>query len=48
VNKKGLSEIAAETKDLAARAKENKLTAEDLQRGTFSLSNLSKFGLNNL
>lgn len=48
VNTKGLNDIARETQDLIARAKENKLTAEDLQRGTFSLTNLSKFGLNNI
>lgn len=47
MNSKGLNEIAAETKDLIARAKENKLTDNDLQAGTFSLTSLSQFGLSN-
>jgi pyruvate dehydrogenase E2 component (dihydrolipoamide acetyltransferase) len=44
---KGLEEISSEVKDLAARAKENKLTLNDLNGGTFTLSNLGMFGVHN-
>jgi pyruvate dehydrogenase E2 component (dihydrolipoamide acetyltransferase) len=44
---KGLEEIAAEVKDLAARAKEGKLKPEEMSGGTFTLSNLGMFGVNN-
>jgi pyruvate dehydrogenase E2 component (dihydrolipoamide acetyltransferase) len=37
---KGLEEIAAEVKDIAARARENKLKPEELSGGTFTISNL--------
>ena len=43
--KKGLATISAEMKDLATRAKENKLKPEEFQGGTFSLSNLGMFGV---
>jgi pyruvate dehydrogenase E2 component (dihydrolipoamide acetyltransferase) len=43
--KKGLAVISAEMKDLATRAKENKLKPEEFQGGTFSLSNLGMFGV---
>ncbi len=42
---KGLAKIAAETKDLAARARDGKLVPEEYQGGTFSVSNLGMFGI---
>jgi len=42
---KSLSEIAVETKDLAARARSMKLKPEEFQGGTFSVSNLGMFGI---
>jgi pyruvate dehydrogenase E2 component (dihydrolipoyllysine-residue acetyltransferase) len=42
---KSLSTISAEMKDLAARARENKLKPEEYQGGTFSVSNLGMFGI---
>ncbi|MFN8722674.1 MAG: pyruvate dehydrogenase complex dihydrolipoamide acetyltransferase, partial [Rhodospirillales bacterium] len=42
---KGLSQISAEMKDLAARAREGKLKPEEFQGGTFSVSNLGRFGI---
>jgi pyruvate dehydrogenase E2 component (dihydrolipoamide acetyltransferase) len=39
-DQKSLRQIAAETKDLAARARERKLTPEEYTGGTFSVSNL--------
>jgi pyruvate dehydrogenase E2 component (dihydrolipoyllysine-residue acetyltransferase) len=42
---KTLSAISAEMKDLAARARENKLKPEEYQGGTFSVSNLGMFGI---
>jgi pyruvate dehydrogenase E2 component (dihydrolipoamide acetyltransferase) len=42
---KGLQQIAAETKDLAARARSGKLKLEEFQGGTFSISNLGMFGI---
>lgn len=42
---KGLASIAAETKDLATRARDGKLAPEDYQGGTFSVSNLGMFGI---
>lgn len=44
---KGLAQIAAEMKDLAARAREKKLKPQDYLGGTFSLSNLGMFGVKN-
>jgi pyruvate dehydrogenase E2 component (dihydrolipoamide acetyltransferase) len=44
---KGLEEIAAEIKDIAARARENKLKPDELSGGTFTLSNLGMFGVHN-
>jgi pyruvate dehydrogenase E2 component (dihydrolipoamide acetyltransferase) len=40
-----LAQISSEMKDLAARAKENKLKPEEFQGGTFSISNLGMFGI---
>lgn len=46
-NLKGLEEIAAEIKDLAARARENKLKPDEISGGTFTISNLGMFGVHN-
>lgn len=45
VDKKGLFQIAAETRELAQKARENKLSADDLSGGTFTVSNLGMFGV---
>jgi pyruvate dehydrogenase E2 component (dihydrolipoamide acetyltransferase) len=42
---KGLAQIAAEMKDLAARARAGKLAPEEYQGGSFSISNLGMFGI---
>lgn len=42
---KTLSQIAAESKDLATRARERKLKPQEFQGGTFSVSNLGMFGI---
>jgi len=42
---KGLAQIAAETKDLAARAKTGKLKLDEFQGGGFTISNLGMFGV---
>lgn len=42
---KGLSTISGEMKDLATRARDNKLKPEEFQGGTFSISNLGMFGI---
>lgn len=42
---KGLREISAEVKELAGRAREGKLKPEEFQGGTFSVSNLGMFGI---
>ena len=44
-DQKGLAQISAEMKDLAARAKANKLKLEEFQGGTFSISNLGMYGV---
>jgi pyruvate dehydrogenase E2 component (dihydrolipoamide acetyltransferase) len=44
-DQKGLAQIAAETKDLAARARAGKLKLEEFQGGTFSVSNLGMYGV---
>lgn len=44
-NTKGLVQIANEMKDLAARARANKLALNEFQGGTFSISNLGMFGI---
>jgi pyruvate dehydrogenase E2 component (dihydrolipoamide acetyltransferase) len=46
-NLKGLEQIALEVKDIAGRARENKLKPEELSGGTFTVSNLGMFGVNN-
>jgi len=42
---KGLIQISNEMRDLARRAKENKLKPEEFQGGTFSISNLGMYGI---
>ena len=42
---KGLATISAEVKDLATRARERKLTPEEYQGGSFTVSNLGMFGI---
>lgn len=44
---KGLSAISADVKDLATRARHNKLAPHEYQGGTFTISNLGMFGVNN-
>ncbi|MGE0257722.1 MAG: pyruvate dehydrogenase complex dihydrolipoamide acetyltransferase [Alphaproteobacteria bacterium] len=43
-DQKGLAQIAAETRDLAERARAGKLKLEEFQGGTFSVSNLGMYG----
>jgi pyruvate dehydrogenase E2 component (dihydrolipoamide acetyltransferase) len=40
-----LTDIAAKVKDLATRARDNKLAPEEFQGGTFTISNLGMFGI---
>lgn len=47
INLKGLEQIATEIKDIAGRARENKLTPNELSGGTFTTSNLGMYGVNN-
>lgn len=42
---KTLSQISSEMRDLAVRAREGKLKPEEFQGGTFSLSNLGMYGI---
>eukprot|EP00586_Coscinodiscus_wailesii_P016171 CAMPEP_0172515012 /NCGR_PEP_ID=MMETSP1066-20121228/264578_1 /TAXON_ID=671091 /ORGANISM="Coscinodiscus wailesii, Strain CCMP2513" /LENGTH=444 /DNA_ID=CAMNT_0013295903 /DNA_START=360 /DNA_END=1694 /DNA_ORIENTATION=+ len=42
----GLSQINDKVKDLATRARDNKLKPEEYQGGTFTISNLGMFGIN--
>lgn len=44
---KSLSAIARETRDLVARAKEGRLDAGEYSGGTFTISNLGMFGIEN-
>ncbi len=44
---KGLAQISAEMKDLAARARERKLQPFEYQGGSFAVSNLGMFGVDN-
>lgn len=45
VDQKSLGCISAETKDLAARAKEGKLRPDEFQGGGFTISNLGMYGI---
>ena len=42
---KGLSIISSEVKDLAKRAKDNKLAPNEFQGGTFTISNMGMYGV---
>jgi pyruvate dehydrogenase E2 component (dihydrolipoamide acetyltransferase) len=44
-DRKGLGEIARESRELAARARDRKLTPEEYMGSTFSVSNLGMFGI---
>ncbi len=46
-DKAPLSQISAMMKDLAARARERKLSPEEYQGGSFAISNLGMFGIDN-
>ena len=43
-NLKGLQEIATEIKDIAGRARENKLGPDEISGGTYTLTNVGSFG----
>lgn len=45
VEKKGVAQLAAEINDLAKRARESRLTPSDVTGGTFTISNLGPFGI---
>lgn len=45
VDQKSLKQIAVETKELAARARAGKMKPEDLGPGTFTISNLGMYGI---
>ena len=44
---KSLSTLSAEMKDMAKRARDRKLSPEEYQGGTFAISNLGMFGIDN-
>lgn len=44
---KSIKQISAEVKDMASRAKDGKLRPEEFTGGTFSISNLGMFGIDN-
>ncbi len=44
---KGLAEISAEAKELAARARDKKLSPKEYEGGSFSVSNLGMYGVKN-
>ncbi|MEQ9257461.1 MAG: pyruvate dehydrogenase complex dihydrolipoamide acetyltransferase [Roseovarius sp.] len=44
---KSLSALSAEMKDLAARARDRKLSPQEYQGGSFAISNLGMFGIDN-
>ncbi|MEZ4589626.1 MAG: dihydrolipoamide acetyltransferase family protein [Chloroflexota bacterium] len=44
-NRKGIEALSAEIRDVAKRARENKLRPADMQNGTFTISNLGMFGV---
>ena len=45
-NMKSLSDISKTVADMAARARDGKLTHDDMGAGTFTVSNLGMFGVN--
>ncbi|MGF0315507.1 dihydrolipoamide acetyltransferase family protein [Nocardia fluminea] len=44
-DRKSVSEISTESRDKATRARDRKLRAEDISGGTFTISNLGMFGI---
>ena len=44
-DRKGIVQIAEEVRDLAARARDRKLSIEEMTNGTFSISNLGMYGI---
>jgi pyruvate dehydrogenase E2 component (dihydrolipoamide acetyltransferase) len=46
-DRKGLAEIAAETRALAQRVREGQITPPELSGGTFTVSNLGMYGITN-
>jgi pyruvate dehydrogenase E2 component (dihydrolipoamide acetyltransferase) len=44
---KSLSALSAEMKDMAARARDRKLAPQEYQGGTFAVSNLGMYGIDN-
>ena len=44
-NKKGVAQLAEEVNDLASRAREGKLVPAEVSGGTFTISNLGQFGI---
>jgi pyruvate dehydrogenase E2 component (dihydrolipoamide acetyltransferase) len=46
-DRKSLGEIAAETRGLAQKVRDGKITPPELSGGTFSVSNLGMFGVTN-
>ena len=44
-DRKGVTEIAKEVREMAGRAREKKLKPEEYTGGTFSISNLGMFGI---
>ncbi|GGF52688.1 pyruvate dehydrogenase E2 component (dihydrolipoamide acetyltransferase) [Mameliella alba] len=46
-HQKSLSTLSAEMKDLATRARDRKLAPQDYQGGSFAISNLGMFGIEN-
>jgi len=47
-DRKGLAELAGEVRDLAARARAGRLRPEEYQAGTFTVSNLGMYGIDEL
>jgi len=47
-DRKGLAELAGEVRDLAARARAGRLRPEEYQGGTFTVSNLGMYGIDEL
>ena len=45
VERLSLAEVAAARGDIVGRARDNKLTTQDLEDGTFTISNLGMFGI---
>ena len=45
VERQSLAEVAAARGDIVGRARDSKLTAQDLEDGTFTISNLGMFGI---